>query len=102
MANRDCWDSVAKGEAVKEESMRLPGDSEGADANFRERLVALLHVPPPTTAAFVEGTRVSPIPQTLDVNHTADFSTSTMNITDSGKNVINVTSTNTVGGGGTQ
>ena len=44
--NRDCWDSVAKGETIQESAMRLPTDAEGADTNYRDRLIALLHVPP--------------------------------------------------------
>ena len=93
MANRDCWNSLAKGESVKEESMRIPGESEGADANFRERLMALLHVPSTSTTPSVEGT------QAADAAHAPEFPTSSMSTNSSGEDDANVTSATTVGGG---
>ncbi|KAM7538567.1 hypothetical protein Aperf_G00000053950 [Anoplocephala perfoliata] len=96
LANKDCWDSLAKGEAVKEDSMRLPTDAEGADEGYRERLMALLYTPI-TGAASADLIRTSPIPQTLESSNKANYSNASLTTSGSGDETVAAT---TVGGGG--
>ncbi|KAL5103349.1 Dual 3'5'-cyclic-AMP and GMP phosphodiesterase 11 [Taenia crassiceps] len=99
LANRDCWSSVAKGEAVKEASMRLPSDAEGADTSYRDRLMALLNAPSSSTAVHLEGTPTSLAVPNSDAANTADFpasSAKTARCTEDN----DATSSTTVGGGG--
>ena len=80
--NRDCWDSVAKGEAIQESAMRLPTDAEGADTNYRDRLIALLHVPPlPSGLISPDVSRMSPSPQMQDSSRRSNYSNSSINTT---------------------
>ncbi|EUB60708.1 3',5'-cyclic-AMP phosphodiesterase [Echinococcus granulosus] len=99
LANRDCWNSLAKGETVKAESMRLPSDAEGADASYRDRLMALLHAPPSNTGVSLEGGLTVPAAPNPNAAHAADFSTSSVKSTICAEEAIATTSSTTVGGG---
>ncbi|KAL5963688.1 cGMP-specific 3'5'-cyclic phosphodiesterase [Taenia solium] len=99
LANRDCWDSVAKGETVKEASMRLPGDAEGADAGYRDRLMALLNAPSSSTAIHLEGPPTSSAVPNSDTVNPVDFPASSVKTTRCAED-NDATSSTTVGGGG--
>ncbi|VDO00929.1 unnamed protein product [Rodentolepis nana] len=86
-ANKECWNSLANGEQIKEESMRLPTDEDGADAGYREHLMGLLYT------LSSDPNRASPASQTLEAsNKTAALS----NTAGNGDETISST---TVGGG---
>ncbi|VDL19786.1 unnamed protein product [Hymenolepis diminuta] len=91
-ANRECWNSLANGEPIKENSMRLPTDAEGADEDYRERLMALLYTP---TAGVlpVDPNRASPASQNLEPSNKSNASLNTAG------NGDETTAATTVGGG---
>lgn len=79
--------------------MRLPSDAEGADASYRDRLMALLNAPSSSTAICLEGTPTSSTVSNSDAVNTADFPTpsaKTSRCTEDN----DATSSTTVGGGG--
>nr|CDS32160.1 dual 3'5' cyclic AMP and GMP phosphodiesterase [Hymenolepis microstoma] len=86
-ANKECWNSVANGEPIKEDSMRLPTDVDGADASYREHLMGLLNT------HSGDPNRASPASQTLE------SSNRTISLLNTAGNGDETTSSTTVGGG---
>lgn len=76
--------------------MRLPTDGEGADEDYRERLMALLYTPIMGTAS-ADLIRTSPAPQALESSNKTNFSNASLTTSGSGDETIAAT---TVGGGG--
>lgn len=72
--------------------MRLPTDAEGADEDYRERLMALLYTP--TTGVLpVDPSRASPASQNLETSNKTNASLNTAG------NGDETTAATTVGGG---